>query len=211
MAEIIVEILHAATFELRREYLLRLLQRLGRRRHLVRQKETLTRVTLQGLAHHLLRLAAMIHPRRIEVVDAVRIGVVQHLQRRLLVDGARITVSADRRETHAPETQKRHLVAVAHVAAQRDAPPGRRRSRNLRLRLTLRRAGRKPQRPRHHTCGDAAQSLLARHTTPQEAVIYVIYVLPVRHIPSLSHFSGAEPAHYFRAASRSRTKRSSSG
>ena len=110
MEEIDVEVLRAAGVELRLELALRVLKarRAVSARHLVDDADLLAVVLLQDLSGVVLRLAADVHPRRVEVVDAVPERIVNQLVGKLLVD----YVAALLRKAHHAEAEARYLAAV---------------------------------------------------------------------------------------------------
>ncbi len=116
VAQIEVKILHLAFFQL----LFKIFQRILRlfhqpHGHFAGQMKALPRVFFQRLAHKQLAFTLMVRVSGIVVIDAVSIGIIDHLLRLGFVDIGFFWV--DFGQTHTAEAQQRNLLVCVLVVA----------------------------------------------------------------------------------------------
>ena len=82
--------------------------------------EAFARIATECLAGHQLRVAVVIAPRRIEIIDAVLVGVIEHFQCRRLVN-VRIIAVHDRK-AHRAHAELRNLFSLK-ICINHAVPP----------------------------------------------------------------------------------------
>ena len=124
MDEIEVDVTHAEALELRLEHLAVVAVRLDveLRGHMERIAGIARR---ERLAEKPLGGAAVIHPRRVEVVDAARHGVVNDRLCPRIVDRRAVLVALGRK-AHGTHAKPRELYVLEGLVLHRDAPPSER-------------------------------------------------------------------------------------
>ena len=106
--QVVIEVLHATAFQLLGEDDL-VLSEIGRivTRELGRQAIRIAIVAGKGAAHHALRIAPVVAPCGVEVVDAMLHGVVDHLEHSGFVD--LVVIAVDDRQAHGAEPERGQL------------------------------------------------------------------------------------------------------